>query len=256
METSPVSERASVAERHYRKLAPRYDDFLRWSPAFLATHAEAMVDHLHLEPDDQLVDLACGTGMYSLALLDRVPLQKPVIGVDPSGEMLDRLPEDARITPEQSDAVSFSRRPGTYDKVLLKEAVHHVDDQQELFDNLHARLRPGGRLLLVHVDPDRVDYPLFDEARRRCRWWFSHPDDLEERLRAAGFGVERDLLVHRHRVPRDRYHEIVAGRYMSVLTSFDDGEVEAGLEEMRHRHRDMPVLEFDETFDYVLALRG
>lgn len=255
MEAFTTSERASVAERHYQHLAPRYDEFLRWSPDFIAVHADRMVDCLALSPEDQLVDLACGTGMYSLALLERVELTQAIVGVDPSPAMLDRIPEDAPITPVHADAESFSRRDGAFDKVLMKEAIHHVDDQPELFGNLHGQLRQGGILLLVHVNPDRVAYPLFDAALQRCRWWFSDPDDLEEALDEAGFSVERDHLVYHHAVPRDRYLEMVEGRYMSMLSSFADEDLEAGLNQMRSRYADVPVLEFTETFDYIVATR-
>ena len=242
-----------LVERHYRALAERYDELLRWSPDFVPTHARRMVDRLELEADDLLVDLGCGPGIYARAILEIRPLTQPVIGVDPFAEMLAEIPDDVPITPVQADAVTFSSRPGRYDKVLMKEAVHHVDRKRELFENLHERLTEGGILLLVNVDPHLVEYPLFDAALERCRTRFADPDEMVRLLGEAGFEVAREVLAYHHRVPTERYVEMVENRYMSVLTSFDDDELRAGIEQMRARYGDRAVLEFPESFDYLTA---
>ena len=242
-----------MVERHYRSLAERYDELLRCSPDFVPLHARRMVQQLELSPDDRLVDLGSGPAIYSSAILEVQPLRQPIIGVDPFPEMLERIPDDLPINRVQADAVSFSDRPGTYDKVLIKEAIHHVDGKRTLFLNLAERLTDGGILLLVHVNPHRVAYPLFDSALERCRESFADPDELVELLSDAGFTVERDLFVYEHRVPTERYLEMVEHRYMSVLTSFSDEELQAGIEEMRRRHGDKALLEFPESFDYLTA---
>lgn len=112
-----------------------------------------MVQMLDLRERDRLVDLGCGTAMYSVDIVDQVRLATPVIGVDPSPDMLDRIPRGAPVTPVPTGALAFSAQPGTYDKVLVKEAVHHEEDRAALFANLFERLTAGGRLLLVHVPP-------------------------------------------------------------------------------------------------------
>jgi 2-polyprenyl-3-methyl-5-hydroxy-6-metoxy-1,4-benzoquinol methylase len=250
-----VAERDAVVQRHYRHLAPQYTELLTWSPDFIDRIASKALEKLRLSEDDVLVDIGCGTGMYSLALVDQVPLSQPVIGVDPSEEMLAGIPEDAPITRVAADAVDFSARPGTYDKVLIKEAIHHVERKAELFGNLYERLTPGGIVLLVHVDPRLVQYPLWDAALERCRWWFADPDELVRQLAEPGFEVERDLLAYDHSVPKERYLRMVETGYMSVLTSFEDDELEAGVKEMTERYADRSVLEFTESFDYLTATK-
>jgi SAM-dependent methyltransferase len=191
--------------------------------------------------------------MYTMAVLELRPLSKPAIGVDPMADMVANIPEEAPITTVVEDAVTFSARAGTYDKVLMKEAIHHIERKRELFENLRQPLPEDGVLLLVHVDPHHVAYPLFEAALERCRTTFADPDELTTLLEQAGFTVEAELFTYHHRVPRDRYFKMVEGCYMSVLTSFDDDELRAGLDEMAERYADEPVLEFPETFDYLTA---
>lgn len=243
-----------VVHEHYNRLAKQYDEYLLYSPQFVRTLTSKMVQMLGLRENDRLVDLGCGTGMYSIDIAEQVPLTQKIIGVDPFGSMLAQIPPEAQIDPVEADALAFSREPRDYNKVFMKEAVHHITDRAELFANLYERLPSGGVLLLVHVPP-RVQYPLFDKALRRCLNWHADPDELVTLLGAAGFRVERDGLDYPHELPREKYFEMVRGQYMSVLSSFTAQEIEAGLQEMQSRYAETPILRFTDHFDYIAGTK-
>jgi SAM-dependent methyltransferase len=244
---------SDIVEDHYKRLADQYEDFLHYSPQFVRLLTSRMVGMLDLQSDDVLVDLGCGTGLYAKDILQQVPLESEVLGVDPGGEMLSCIPPEAGIRPICQDALEFSRQPNEFDKVLMKEAIHHVEDRRGLLANLHRALRDGGRLLLVHVPP-KVHYPLFRAALERCEKWHADPDELEALLRDVGYTVERDCVEHTHAIPRESYFSMVENRYMSVLSSFDDEELTAGLAEMSETYAE-PVLEFVDHFDFILGIR-
>ncbi|MFQ5949970.1 MAG: SAM-dependent methyltransferase, partial [Nitrospiria bacterium] len=151
-------------------------------------------------------------------------------------------------------ALSFSKRPGTYDKILIKETIHHIPERGTLFENLFERLEHGGIMLLVHVPPE-VEYPLFEKALERCKNWHADPDELTEKLKKAGFRVKRDSLRYPHAIPKHKYFEMVRNCYMSALTSLDESEIEEGLKEMGGKYRDHAVLRFYDHFDYLKAVK-
>ncbi|MFQ5879068.1 MAG: class I SAM-dependent methyltransferase [Dehalococcoidia bacterium] len=244
-----------IVDGHYRRLAQSYNDFLYYSPEFIRCLTSKMVEKLRLSEDDVLVDLGCGTAMYSLDMLQLVPLRSPVIGVDPFREMLDQIPQQAPVTRVCEDALAFSARPGTYNKVLMKEAIHHVGEKEQLFSNLHQQLPDGGLLLLVHVPP-RLQYPLFSEALQRCLSWHADPEELVVLLGGVGFDVARDAMDYRHSIPKEDYFRMVEGRYMSVLSSFSDEEIRQGLAEMADTYADRSVLNFLDHFDYITARKS
>ena len=254
MSQAVAPSNAPIIAGHYRRLGTSYDDYLHYSSDFVRSLTTKMIACLQLTPDDVLVDLGGGTGMYAAEILAQMPLRHPVILVEPFAEMLANLPADLPIEAVAKDALAFSTEPRRYDKVLMKEAVHHVTDQPALFANLHARLGAGGRFLLVHVPPE-LDYPLFEAALARSRTWHADPARLAERLRAAGFAVERDRLDYQHVIPKARYFRMVEGRYMSLLSSFSDDELQAGLAEMAERYADREVLAFTDRFDFITAIK-
>lgn len=243
-----------VLDKHYRRLANDYDQFLYYSPEFVRALTTRMIEKLRLEPSDTLADIGCGTGMYSIDILKQVSLDNPVIGVDPYREMLEQVPPDSPVVPIVADALSFSRREGTYNKVLVKETIHHVADIPEFLANVYRQLPPGGILLLVHVPPV-VQYPLFEAALARCLNWHADPKVLADQLKAAGFEVAHDAIDYPHALPKDHYFNMVRNSYMSVLTSFSDQELQSGLAEMEEKYRDQSVLEFVDHFDYLTAVK-
>jgi ubiquinone/menaquinone biosynthesis C-methylase UbiE len=247
-----VKHKTETVQEHYHRLAERYDDYLHYSDDFVRSLTSKMIDKLRLQTGDRFVDLGCGTGMYSLDILSLV---HPIVGVDPFPQMLAKIPKTAPITAVALDALAFSAREETYDKVLMKEAVHHVDDRALLFSRLFDRLSARGRLLLVHVPP-QVDYPLFDKALERALGWHAHPDELTALLQDAGFSVERDGLDYEHAIPKDRYFQMVERCYMSVLSSFTADEIRDGLMEMDRKYKDVETLRFVDHFDYITAVKG
>lgn len=244
----------AVIDKHYTRLAKDYDKYLYYSPEFVRALTSKMIEKLQLQPEHRMVDLGCGTGMYSLDILKQVPLQEKIVAVDPYPQMLAGIPEDAPLEKIAEDALTFSGQDRTYDRMLIKETVHHIDDRPKLFANIFQRLTPGGILLLVHVPP-KVQYPLFDKALKRAENWHADPDELVEQLKTAGFQVERDTLDYRHALPKGHYFAMVKTCYMSVLTSFEGDELAAGLEEMTQRYADQNVLKFIDHFDYLTATK-
>ncbi|MDP8988278.1 MAG: SAM-dependent methyltransferase, partial [Actinomycetota bacterium] len=106
----------------------------------------------------------------------------------------------------------------------------------------------------VHVPPE-LDYPLFEAAKERARRWHADPDELERLLADAGFQVARDAVDWRHAVPKQRYFDMVASQYMSVLSSFTQEEIDEGLREMNETHAEADVLEFTDHFDYIVGYK-
>ncbi|QGJ68678.1 Cyclopropane fatty-acyl-phospholipid synthase [Planctomycetales bacterium 10988] len=247
-------DKEAVIKKHYGRLGEQYDKFLYYSPEFVRTLTSRMIEKLQLQPEDQLVDLGCGTGMYSLDMLKQVSLNKPIIGVDPFAEMLSNIEENAPIVQVKEDAMAYSERETQYDKILIKETVHHIEDRSKLFHNLYQQLTPGGILLLVHVPP-RVHYPLFQAALDRAANWHADPDQLTIQLTEAGFTVERDAIDYSHTIPKQHYFNMVKNCYMSVLTSFEEDELEAGLAEMQVKYREKEQLAFVDHFDYLTAIK-
>ncbi|MGW1142710.1 methyltransferase domain-containing protein [Streptomyces zhihengii] len=113
-----------------------------------------------------ILDLGCGTGASTLALLRAAPRAR-ITGVDASAGMLRR----ARRKP-WPDRVDFRHLPaeeltpdtaGPFDAVFAAYLFRNLTDPDGVLAGIRALLRPGGRLA-VH------EYSLSGSARHRALW--------------------------------------------------------------------------------------
>ncbi len=110
-EKTPAS--SEVLDEHYRNLADDYDEFLHYSDDFVRTLTAKMIDHLDLGEEDRLADIGCGTGIYSVDILEQVDLKQPILGVDPYPEMLAAIPDEANIEPTFASSTTSITSPPT-----------------------------------------------------------------------------------------------------------------------------------------------
>lgn len=121
----------------------------------------------YVKPGMTVMDIGCGMGFCSIAMAKMVGEDGKVIAVDLQQKMLDVLAKRARkagvgngITTHRCD----SDRLGVdvkVDFVLAFMMVHEVPDTRRLLEQVHACLKPDGRLFVaeprIHVPPAQFD---------------------------------------------------------------------------------------------------
>jgi trans-aconitate methyltransferase len=241
-------------QAYYAALAPYYDGFPHHRPATVRAVARSLVRALRLEAADLLVDLCCGTGLFSREILRQRPLQYQIVAVDSSPPMLEHLARhSATIRPVAMDAATFLEFPVRYDKIFIKDAVGDLGLEAEFFARLRERLQPGGRVLVAETAPDSQT-PLFEEARRRWEALAPRPEELATSIEQAGFRVAtRSLRVH-HRLAKDEFLDMVYRRYTPVLATFDDVELRSGVDEIRNATAHLTTIELFQRLDLAVGL--
>ncbi|WP_034271582.1 class I SAM-dependent methyltransferase [Haloechinothrix halophila] len=134
-------------------LMPLYDAFSRVA-GVRALHQRA-VEAADVEPGQAVVDVGCGTGNLSLAILAAQPDAR-ITGLDPDGHSLRRAARKARrrgvaLTLVQGYANRIPAEDASLDHIVSSLALHHVDDDGRVafaHDALRA-LRPGGTVTIL-----------------------------------------------------------------------------------------------------------
>ncbi len=159
---------------------------------------------LSLTGREHAIDAGCGSGRLTAALLERLP-DGHVVALDRSWNMLQEA--RANVRPTYGPRVSFVQAAlpalpiaNWADVVFSTATFHWVADHPALFTNLHAALRPSGRL---HAQcgggPNLHDaHALAERVMARAPfapyfagwpgpWNFASAEETEARLTAAGF---------------------------------------------------------------------
>lgn len=166
MKTGAVTDEFDHASASYDRLVganPGYHRDLRTS-----------VRRLRL-PDGgeglRLLDLGCGTGVSTAALLDAAPKAR-IVAVDASQGMLDAARSKAwsgdvafhRARAEElSPEWLHERLGGPADAVFAGYLIRNVPDPDALLASVFAALRPGGRLTLH-------EYSVADSPTAQAMW--------------------------------------------------------------------------------------
>jgi SAM-dependent methyltransferase len=187
---------------YYRRLAREYD--ATYGEDLEAARARITNVLDLLEPRGRVLEIACGTGMWTQELADRTD---QLVGVDAAAEALvlarDRLPVGAA---QLLVADVFEWEPAVrFDAVFMAFWLSHVPRSRwdEFFERLGDWLLPGGRILIVDehlggqaaerfvsTGSDIAIRTLSDGSEHRLVKVYLDPPRLKARLGGLGWGSE------------------------------------------------------------------
>lgn len=172
------------------------EELLDLDAEVLAEHLAAITEWLPLTTGPRrIVDVGCGTGAGTFALLDRFP-EAHLTAVDASPGHLRRLREKA-CARDVDDRVHIVRADlddadwpdlGTPDLVWASASMHHMADPDRVLRDIHDLLAPGGLFAVVEL----AGFPRFLPA--------DAPEErpgLEERCHAATGHFHAEQVPHR-----------------------------------------------------------
>lgn len=150
--------------RMFEVIAPRYDFITRFlSYGMDGGWKRDLVSMLDLKGDEQVLDLACGTGDITFAVAHRAP-RGYVVGLDIAGGMID-IAERKRaqqnlpnVSFNRADIMNLPYPDQGFDAVTCGYALRNVPDLEGALTEILRVLKPGGRLLSLDFGhpPNRV----------------------------------------------------------------------------------------------------
>jgi SAM-dependent methyltransferase len=141
------------------------DDYEALWQAQLAPAQARLLAQAALQPGEQVLDVACGTGLVTLRAAHGVGPQGRVCGVDLSERMVQAAARRARASDlpnlqlERMDAEQLGLADASFDAALCAFGLMYLPEPERALKELMRVLRPGGRLGLA----------VWGE-RARCGW--------------------------------------------------------------------------------------
>ncbi|MFG3281615.1 class I SAM-dependent methyltransferase [Streptomyces sp. NPDC048111] len=229
--TTHAAPTPHVTHAHVQHDGDAEAEVLDLDAAVLAEHIASITGSLPFaRAPRHIVDLGCGTGTGTFALLVRFPGAE-VTAVDTSADHLARLRAKAeangvadRVRTVRADLDGEWPDLGTPQLVWASASMHHMADPDRALRKVHDLLAPGGLFAVVELS----GFPRFlpEDAPRerpgleeRCHAASErHHDELVPHrgadwgpmLTGAGFTVEEERTITVH---LDRSHSDAVGRY-------------------------------------------
>jgi ubiquinone/menaquinone biosynthesis C-methylase UbiE len=127
-----------------------YDRYL--GPLLFQPYATDLAARLEVGPAMRILELACGTGVVTRALLARLRHDATLLATDLSEQMLaaaqKQVLADPRLAWQPADATRLAFDDDSFDAVVCQFGAMFFVDKARAFAGMHRVLRPGGRLLL------------------------------------------------------------------------------------------------------------
>lgn len=130
-------------------------------PIHCISLAEDLIDRVRLRPRDQVLDVACGTGIVSRYSAQRVGPQGHVTGVDLNPAMIEVARRAAAYYPQieflEGGAIELPVPDAHFDVVLCQQAIMFFPDRERAVQEMYRALKPGGSVgLNVFRTPEFV----------------------------------------------------------------------------------------------------
>jgi len=175
---------------HFGFLAPFYDRVI--SPPDVGR----LSGLLDLPLAGRLLDAGGGTGRVGSRLQSMV---EDLVVTDASYGMLAKAQTKSNLAPCQAQAETLPFSDGTFERVLVVDALHHFGDQQQAVAELLRVLKKGGTLVIEEPDLShfRVKMIALAEKLALMRSHFYYPAEIKAMLEVNGAKVriERDEMI-------------------------------------------------------------
>ncbi|GAB2477936.1 class I SAM-dependent methyltransferase [Jatrophihabitans fulvus] len=168
-----MSPRSEVdLEREFDAAAPQYDRLVGLNPGYhdhLAEAARTLVAQLPTDRSVRVLDLGCGSGASTVALVDALAGHETadLLGVDASDGMLDEArrkswPDEVRFVHAKAEQIP-SLVDGGVDGALACYLFRNIDDRDGALEAVRQVLAPGGTLVTQ-------EYSVAGSRRSQLLW--------------------------------------------------------------------------------------
>lgn len=207
--------RQTNSEAFGRSAPENYERF--FVPAIGRPMAEDLIAAAKLRPGEDVLDVACGTGVVARLAAEAVAPSGKVTGLDVNPEMLavarTAAPHGTGIAWREASAESMPLPDEAFDAALCQMGLQFIPNKLGALREMRRVLAPGGRLLTSLPGPTPPLFAIMSDAFKRhlgpeaasfalVVFSLHDPDELAGLLKSAGFrDIEVTRAIRRLQVP-------------------------------------------------------
>jgi SAM-dependent methyltransferase len=172
-----------------------YDEYL--GPAWFGPIAADLAHRVPVDPGGDVLELACGTGLMTRPLRNRLDARRKLVATDLNKPMLDyarsKMTDLAGIEWREADAAKLPFADGTFGAVACSLGVMFIPDRAALFREVRRVIKPGG--VFVFNVWDRIEHNpcvrIYSDVIESL-----YPGDAEVKFRVPYEMADEQLLLN------------------------------------------------------------
>ena len=183
-----------------------------------------------------------------LFMRSEIKMKKPVVCVEPAKAMFEIASrKEGVISINKTAEEFFSSKPDYPLKVVLMNGCVHLFTNADLVFSGLARYLPEDGVCVVTLLIFDDTFPLFESARNelvavsKIRKSPHYPTLIQSK----GLKCKVIESVGHERVEKPLWYEAIRNKFMSVLGTYSQEELEEGITELERQYKGVNMLEFD-----------
>ena len=208
---------------------------------FWAEEAQRLTN---VDEQSRILDLGCGTGIYTLGLGEQTSAL--MCGLDPSVGMLARAREKSS-TVHWFNAVgeNVPIRDGVFDCVFSSQVWHHIVERQGTADECGRILKEGGAVVIRTISHEqlrrKVVFRFFPEIQANQLRVYPSNEEFENFFRNAGFASTEHIAYEMERYQSaQEFIEVAQKKLWSMFRPISEEGLQRGVEMLRQHEREHP----------------
>src|SRR6185503_20411663 len=167
--------------------------------AWFGPFGRALVEHVPKDPGGDVLEIACGTGLVTQALREKLAPSRKLVATDLSKAMIDYARAKLSALPgiewREADGTKLPFRDGEFGAVVCALGMMFMPDKKAAFSEAHRVLQRGGMVALstwdrieenlcaqVYAETIESLFPGDEEVRFRLPWSMHDEKEIERYL--------------------------------------------------------------------------
>lgn len=221
--------------------------------------AEETVKLAQLDEASLVLDLGCGTGIYTLSVGLRT--SNSICGLDPVAGMLRQARDKSKnISWLNAVGEGIPIRQGVFDCIFSSQVWHHIEDKGKTARECFRVLKPKGALVIRTISHEqlrkKVVFSFFPEILAHQLEVYPSREEFNTYFKSAGFASTEhfNYTIQRFQ-PASEFIEVAEKKLWSMFRPITQEGLEKGVEKLRRHQKDHPgqPIRNDETITLVVA---
>lgn len=233
----------------YDKLSSKFDALWLFSDEYKSWMERCVQEVLELNCDSLFADIGGGTGTLTSSVAMKAGIPKALC-VEPSTEMLNQARKYPNLILKNLTAENFAKNSAGWNRILIKEAVHHINDRCTFWKDLRKG-NPEARVLVV-TRPCRPGFLLFQQAYQKFAQNQPSLEVLLNEVCSSGYKVNVMKKSWPVEMKKKDWYFMLQSRFISDLAYMTDEEIRNGILEIELNHSATEKIKFNDELIFIL----
>lgn len=236
---------------------PVYEKGRALSPEVLKMWLDLVGKHMPGGKSRRIIDLGCGTGIFSDALATR--FNASVIGIDKSERMLAQARVKSTtgdVVFARGDAESIPLADRSADMIFMSHVLHHLKNILKSARESYRVLKPGGAICIRNatIDTGLSFEKFFPSVRAMIQKEMMSRHDIIQAYESAGFTFVAKQPMEEQIAPNwNMYASKTEMKTNSFIERLPDAEFKEGMDALKtHAQQQDPTKPVVTTIDFFM----